>query len=113
MSLYGTGRSEGIGATFLIAAIVLVVQLVGAWARPQTTDLELLARICVPALGGALCYRFLRAQGRSRYAGFLVGIAYGLSLAIRSTRSRSPAMPTSPSSSRASSTSAQISGRAA
>ncbi len=79
MSLYGTGRGEGIGATFLIAAIVLVVQLVGAWARPQATDLELLARICVPALGGALCYRFLRAQGRSRYAGFLVGIAYGLS----------------------------------
>lgn len=79
MSLYGTGRSEGIGATFLIAAIVVIVQLVGAWARPQGTDLELLARIGVPALGGALCYRFLRAQGRSRYAGFLVGIAYGLS----------------------------------
>lgn len=79
MSLYGTGRREGIAAVLLIAAAVVIVQLVGAFARPHTTDGALLARVCVPALGGALCYRFLRAQGRSRYAGFLVGIAYGLS----------------------------------
>ena len=66
MSLYGTGRGEGIGATFLIAAIVLVVQLVGAWARPQATDLELLARICVPALGGAPGVQSARYAGEPR-----------------------------------------------
>ncbi len=79
MSLYGTGRSEGIGAVLLIGAIVLLVRAIAAWPTDIDELLLGLQPALLPALGGMLCYRFLRAQGRSRYAGFLVGAAYGLS----------------------------------
>ena len=81
MSLYGSGRGEGIGAAAIIAAFVLLVHwLAAAAADVATTDTaQRLLHTALPALGGALCYRFLRAQGRRRYAAFLVGIAYGSS----------------------------------
>ena len=44
-----------------------------------TAPLTAMQPALLPALGGVLCYRFLRAQGRSRYAGFLAGMAYGVS----------------------------------
>ncbi len=79
MSLYGTGRSEGIGAVALIAAIVLTMHALGGGVGADATMLAALCSACLPALGGMLCYRFLRAQRRSRFAAFLVGAAYGLS----------------------------------
>jgi hypothetical protein len=83
VSLYGTGRREGITAALLIAAMVLLVHLLATLLRDRVLDttslLVTLRRGLLPALGGMLCYRFLRAQGRSRYAGFLCGAAYGMS----------------------------------
>ena len=83
MSLYGTGRREGIVAALCITAMVLLVHLgASELAAPGLDAPELgtaLRRGVLPALGGLLCYRLLRAQGRSRYAGFLIGAAYGLS----------------------------------
>lgn len=79
MSLYGTGRSEGIGATVLVAALVLGVQVLAAAFGGRPIDLDALQPAMLPALGGMLCYRFLRANRRSRYAAFLSGAAYGLS----------------------------------
>lgn len=78
MSLYGTGRGEGVSAAVLASALVLMVRGLDVWLG----DEDLLpgmqpAWMC--ALGAALCYRFLRAQSRSRYAAFLVCLAYGLS----------------------------------
>ncbi len=78
MSLYGTGRGEGIGAAAIIATFVLLVHWFGAAANTVDTAYRLLFA-ALPALGGALCYRFLRAQGRSRFAAFLTGAAYGSS----------------------------------
>jgi hypothetical protein len=80
MSLYGTGRREGIVAVtciglWVVAAHQLAVMLSPALQGRGTA----LAESLLPALGGMLAYRFLRAQGRSRYAGFLAGAAYGLS----------------------------------
>jgi hypothetical protein len=79
VSLYGTGRSEGIGAVALIAAIVFVVHALGGGVGADATVLATLRGACLPALGGMLCYRFLRSQRRSRFAAFLAGAAYGLS----------------------------------
>ncbi|MBL8735212.1 MAG: hypothetical protein JNL12_02165 [Planctomycetes bacterium] len=79
MSLYGTGRREGIAATALLTTLALLVQTIAAIARPSPLGWPQLVDMLVPALGGVLAYRFLRAQGRSRYAGFLVGTAYALS----------------------------------
>jgi hypothetical protein len=82
VSLYGTGRREGIVAALCITALVLAVHLGTALLVPAASGADLglaLRRGALPALGGVLCYRFLRAQGRSRYAGFLCGAAYGLS----------------------------------
>ncbi len=83
MSLYGTGRREGIVAALCITAMVLLVHLgASELAAPGLGAPEFgtaLRRGVLPALGGLLCYRLLRAQGRSRYAGFLIGAAYGLS----------------------------------
>lgn len=78
MSLYGSGRSEGVLAVVLISACVLLTHLLGAWLADDLL-LPALTDATLPALGGLLTYRFLRAQGRSRYAGFLVGAGYGLS----------------------------------
>ena len=82
MSLYGSGRAEGIVAALGIACFVGLVYALGAWQVESlaqidwgTTGISALA----PATGGLLCYRFLRATGRSRYAAFLVGTMYALS----------------------------------
>jgi hypothetical protein len=79
MSLYGTGRGEGIAAALIIAAMVVGVRALGAWLvdSPDLTAAAIDAAL--PAVGGITCYRFLRAQGRSRYAAFLAGAAYALS----------------------------------
>ena len=79
MSLYGSGRREGISAALLIATLVVLVHLLAAWSHADPLQLRELPRFLVPALAGSLCDRFLRAQGRSRYAAFLAGCAYGLS----------------------------------
>jgi hypothetical protein len=78
MSLYGSGRSEGIAAALLIGALVVAVRSLAA-ALDGADLLQDPASVGLAALGGMLCYRFLRAQGRSRFTGFLVGAGYGLS----------------------------------
>lgn len=81
MSLYGTGRAEGFAAAVLIGTVVLLVQ---ALRQLQLHGLEpgalepALAAAALPALGGILCYRFLRGHGRSRYGAFLGGAGYAL-----------------------------------
>lgn len=79
MSLYGTGRREGIAAVLLLGTLALLVRATAAWLGDAAEPLAALQPALLPALGGMLCYRFLRAQGRSRYAGFLAGLAYALS----------------------------------
>ncbi len=81
MSLYGSGRREGIGAVLVLTAVVLLVLLLGSLqVFGTTTDLCAAGRdALVPAFGGATCYRFLRAQRRSRYAAFLTAAGYALS----------------------------------
>ena len=81
MSLYGSGRREGIGSVLLIAALVLSVTTLGRlFGEGLAIDLAAASRqAIVPATAGALFYRVLRAQGRSRYAAFLTGIAYAIS----------------------------------
>jgi hypothetical protein len=81
VSLYGTGRREGIVTVLTLAGLVCAVHALAAWRAPSaaTAAWGWIADAVLPALAGALCYRFLRAQGRSRYAGFLAGAAYALS----------------------------------
>ncbi len=79
MSLYGSGRSEGVLAALLIAAIVVLARAAASWLAGAAVDAADVVVAALPALGGMLCYRLLRAQGRSRYAAFLAGAAYGLS----------------------------------
>jgi hypothetical protein len=79
MSLYGTGRREGIAAVLLLGVLALLVRAIAAWLGDTHDPLAALHPAALPALGGMLCYRCLRAQGRSRYAGFLAGLAYALS----------------------------------
>jgi hypothetical protein len=81
VSLYGSGRREGIGTVVVIGALAVFVQaLGGVQAFGFENDWIASADAAVvPALGGALCYRLLKALGRSRYAAFLTGLAYALS----------------------------------
>lgn len=83
MSLYGTGRKEGIVAVCLIGILTATAHLLAAlrFAELGLASLGEAAYITIVtgAVGGMLTYRFLRAQGRSRYAAFLGGIAYGMS----------------------------------
>ena len=82
MSLYGTGRSEGIGTVVLMVCTTALVHCLGALQAVGPNGFDLLACLAsaaLPALGGMLCYRFLRAMGRSRFAGFLAGTAYAMS----------------------------------
>lgn len=82
MSLYGTGRAEGIGAAVVIGCLLSIVHLLGALQATGPNGLDAVATLrsaAIPALGGVLCYRLLRAQGRSRYSGFLAGTAYAMS----------------------------------
>jgi len=81
VSLYGTGRREGIGSVLVLGAVVVIVlvagslQLFGSLANVAAASRDAI----VPALGGALFYRFLRAMRRSRYVSFLTAVAYALS----------------------------------
>lgn len=80
MSLYGTGRREGIMAVVVMALIVATVHIVGH-ARSHDWPFELhdvLTPAVLAALGGTLFYRFLRSLDRSRFAAFLAGTAYAL-----------------------------------
>lgn len=79
MSLYGSGRREGITAALSIAAATLAVHLLAALATGAARPADAAAAAALPGLGGLLCYRFLRAQGRSRFAAFLAGACYALS----------------------------------
>ena len=81
MSLYGTGRREGIGSVLVLGVIVLAVLLLGSLlVFGRDTDLlQAGGDALVPAIGGATFYRFLRAQRRSRYVSFLTGAAYAVS----------------------------------
>ncbi len=78
MSLYGTGRKEGILSACAIALLSALVHASAAWLGLQPVYSGWVTALS-GGLGGALTYRFLRAQGRSRYASFLGGCAYGMS----------------------------------
>lgn len=78
MSLYGTGRKEGILAVCLIGILTAAAHLAAGLRHDALGDTAYVT-IFAGAVGGMLIYRFLRAQGRSRYAAFLGGIAYGMS----------------------------------
>jgi hypothetical protein len=82
VSLYGTGRREGIVTVLLLVVLVGAVHALGAvqLGKCSVDDVVAAARSGLfPALGGLFAYRLLRAQGRSRYAGFLAATAYALS----------------------------------
>jgi hypothetical protein len=78
MSLYGTGRREGILAACLIAILAAGIHLSSALLLGTISHDNGLTT-AAGSIGGILIYRFLRVQGRSRYAAFLGGVAYGLS----------------------------------
>lgn len=78
MSLFGTGRREGIIAVCLIGLLTAAAHLIAAMRLGAIVGSTWLT-VTAAATGGMLTYRFLRVQGRSRYAGFLGGIAYGMS----------------------------------
>ncbi|MEZ6038791.1 MAG: hypothetical protein R3F29_15030 [Planctomycetota bacterium] len=76
MSLFGTGRREGITAVILIGALTFAA-VFGVAMRGQA-HLADGVEVAALTVGGMATYRFLRAIGRSRYAGFLGGLAYSL-----------------------------------
>lgn len=76
MSLFGTGRKEGIAAACLIGGFVALAHWFGAGLR--VPDAAHVRTLIATAVGGMLAYRFLRADGRSRYAAFLGGASYGM-----------------------------------
>lgn len=63
----------------LIGVLVTGAHVAGALCTGDASLLAAALGAVLPAIGGMLCYRFLRAQGRSRYAAFLAGAAYGSS----------------------------------
>ena len=69
MSLYGSGRWEGICAVVLIAVRVLVVHAAGSFQvfGFEADFLRSTWMAAVPAIAGMTCYRLLRAQRRSRF----------------------------------------------
>jgi hypothetical protein len=79
MSLYGDGRRDGLVAALAIVVIAVGVRGLGAWLAPAPDLFAAVQPAALPALGGVLCYRLLRALGLSRYAAFLAGTAYALS----------------------------------
>tara|TARA_R110002072_G_scaffold269079_8_gene428323 strand:+ start:14601 stop:15905 length:1305 start_codon:yes stop_codon:yes gene_type:complete len=78
MSLFGTGRREGIFAVCLIGLLTSLTHLAAALRHGPLGEAAYVT-ILAAAVGGMLTYRFLRVQGRSRYAAFLGGVAYGMS----------------------------------
>lgn len=80
MSLYGTGRTEGALAASAAGGVAAATHAAAGWRVDEATLATLSWNTATAgALGAALAYRLLRAQGRSRYAGFLCGAAYGMS----------------------------------
>lgn len=80
MSLYGTGRREGILAVVVMTLIIVFVHAIaearaGVWPSDWQGPAE---QAGLAAVGGALFYRFLRSLDRSRFAAFLAGTAYAL-----------------------------------
>ncbi|MGK0303109.1 MAG: hypothetical protein ACI89X_003997 [Planctomycetota bacterium] len=78
MSVFGTGRREGIIAVCLIGLLTALTHLAAALRHGPLGESAYVTMLA-GAVGGMLTYRFLRVQGRSRYAGFLGGAAYGMS----------------------------------
>lgn len=78
MSLFGTGRREGIQSVCLIGILTAAAHLAAALRHGPLGESAYVTMLA-GAIGGMLTYRFLRVQGRSRYAAFLGGIAYGMS----------------------------------
>jgi hypothetical protein len=78
MSLFGTGRREGIVAVCAIGLLTALVHVAAAWRLDELCE-QAWVTAFAGAVGGMWTYRFLRVQGRSRYAAFLGGIAYGMS----------------------------------
>ena len=81
MSLFGTGRREGITACALLALLIAALH-VGSAALGDTAPAVpphpgTAAVAALLAIGGVGCYRLLRALDLSRYAAFLGGTAYG------------------------------------
>lgn len=74
MSLYGSGRREGIVATVVVAALALLAHLGTAMAH-GVPPIEVAPTALCAALGGVTLFRYLRAQGRSRYAAFVCAAA--------------------------------------
>ena len=82
MSLYGTGRREGITTTVSLVAIVMVVHVAARAMTAGTAAVELpdaLWPAALPALASITFYRFLRSLHHSRYAAFVASAAYALS----------------------------------
>lgn len=78
MSLFGTGRREGIVAACLVTLLAVLAHLAAGWFADEP-GVAAFRTALAGGIGSALAYRFLRAHGRSRYAAFLGGAAYGLS----------------------------------
>lgn len=86
MSLYGSGRREGVLAVLAVVAITTAVHLLGAVLGDDAlgraggeTVRNGLYLAATPALAGITFYRFLKSLRRSRYAAFLGAAAYALS----------------------------------
>lgn len=80
MSLYGTGRGDGVVAASAAGAAAAVTHVAAGWpldgGAPGGPDWT---TATAGAVGATLAYRFLRAQGRSRYAAAMCSAAYGMS----------------------------------
>lgn len=80
MSLYGTGRAAGVTAACAAGAATAAAHAAAGWHLAPAIAAEPTSTTAVAgAVGAGLAYRMLRAQGRSRYAAFLCGAAYGMS----------------------------------
>lgn len=82
MSLFGTGRKEGVLAACLLALLVSLAHLATGLGGELLHDVETRPNpttAVLGAIGAVLVYRLLRAQGRTRYAAFVGGAAYGMS----------------------------------
>ncbi len=81
MSLYGSGRREGVLAVVVMAFLVLAVHALGEARRDGLWPFdwqEPLPHAVIASVAGTTFYRFLRGLGRSRYVSFLAGTAYAL-----------------------------------
>ncbi|MCR9245496.1 MAG: hypothetical protein NXI31_10720 [bacterium] len=81
MSLYGSGRREGVLAVVVLGVIVAAVHALDEVATHGIAAFDW-QRAAMPAafgaIGGALFYRFMRALALSRFTAFLAGAGYAL-----------------------------------